>query len=81
MPENTVQNLKNIELPISSGAMWMTLLILIIVFVIMYFVFSYHWKSVGIEENPKVFARPLFWIVSVLLIIVMTLSVAGFEYL
>ncbi|HMP67196.1 MAG TPA: hypothetical protein PKA60_00400 [Candidatus Paceibacterota bacterium] len=72
---------KNIDLSISPQFLWFLLLIITLIFIIMYFVFRYHWKSYGVSDNPKVFASPLFWIVSILLLVIMAFAVTGFEYL
>lgn len=74
-----IQEIETININIASEILWFVLAIEIIFFIIAYFIFSYHWKNYGIDNNPKVFARPIFWIVALILIILMTFSIVGFE--
>lgn len=62
-----------------SEIMWLFLAGIIIFFFIMSFVLKHHWKYYGIKENPKVFAKAIYWVVSVFLILVMFLSIIYFE--
>lgn len=75
----STNKLINIDFP--PEVMWMFLAGIIIIFLIMSFVLQHHWSYYGIKENSKIFAKSLYWIVSVFLIIVMFFSVLYFESL
>jgi len=72
---------QTINLPIAPEFLWLILAILIIVFISISTILTYHWKSYGIYHNPKIFAKSIFWIISILFIFIMTLAVTGFENL
>ena len=69
------------ELTVVPEFLWFMLAIALLFFISMSFVFHYHWKKYGVEDNPKVFAKSLYWIASFILIIVMVVSLMTFEYL
>ena len=68
-----------LNLGIPSEILWFFLAIGIIFFLTMAWIFTHHWKYYGIQGNPKVFAKTLFYVVSVILILVMTLAITAFE--
>ncbi len=74
-------DIRIIDLPVAPEFLWFVLALLIIFFIIISSILTYHWKIYGLDHNPKVFAKSIFWIVSIILIFVMTLAVTGFEYL
>jgi len=72
---------KIMDIPISAEFLWFALAILIVFFLVMSMILSYHWKNYGVDNNPKIFARAVFWVVSVILIVVMAFAATGFDYL
>ncbi|HRY30903.1 MAG TPA: hypothetical protein P5328_00725 [Candidatus Paceibacterota bacterium] len=71
---------KIIDLPIAPEFLWFILAFLIILFIAIYLILIYHWKSYGLEHNPRIFARTIFWIIAIVLILIMAFSITGFEY-
>jgi len=74
-----VENVKDIVIKIPSELLWGVLSVLLLAFIVITIVLHYHWRYYGIAENPKIFAKTLFWIVSIALILVMTISILIFE--
>lgn len=72
---------KIINLNIPSEILWMFLAAILLIFLVMSFIFQHHWEYYGIKDNPKIFAKAVYWIISIFLIIVMLLSVIYFESL
>lgn len=70
---------KIVELNIPSEILWFMMSIAILFFILMSFVLNYHWKKYIIQDDPKIFAKGLYWIVSFILIIVMAVAVVAFE--
>jgi hypothetical protein len=42
-------------------------------------VLSYHWRYYGVKDNPKVFAKTIYWIVAFILIAIMTVALLSYE--
>jgi len=70
---------KVINIPFPSEVLWFLFAGIVAFFLVMTFIFHHHWKYYGIKGNSKVFARALFWIISVFLILMMILSILFFE--
>jgi hypothetical protein len=77
--QNSVLTEKIIEINFPSEILWFLLAVALIFFMIMSFVFRYHWKKYGVDDNPKVFAKSLYWIISFMLIALMTVAIVIFE--
>jgi hypothetical protein len=75
------ENIKQINIPIAPEFLWFMLAIGILFFITVGGVLAYHWKKYGLENNPKVFAKTLFWTVSIALVFIMVLAIIGFENL
>lgn len=71
--------MNEILINIAPEILWLLLAIVLIIFLVMSFILQHHWKYYGIKGNSKVFARALFWVISVFLIFVMLLSILFFE--
>jgi uncharacterized membrane protein len=69
----------NLNLFIPSEILWGLLAFMLLFFLITGFILNYHWKYYGIKDNPKVFAKSIFWIISIILIIIMTISLLSYE--
>lgn len=54
---------------ISSDIVWGILSLVLFIFLSVSWMLHYHFRYYGVKDNPKVFAKSLFWIVSILLII------------
>lgn len=76
-----IETAKYINIPIAPEFLWFLLAIGILFFITIGAILTYHWKKYGLENNPKVFARTLFWIVSTALVFIMALAIIGFENL
>ena len=72
---------KIVELPIAPEALWLVVALVLIFFITISMIFTYHWKKYGVDNNPKIFAKSLYWIVSIILIVIMTVAVSAFDYL
>lgn len=70
---------KAINVPFAPEILWLMFAGVVAFFLVMTFIFHHHWKYYGIKGNSKVFARALFWIISVFLILVMVLAILFFE--
>jgi divalent metal cation (Fe/Co/Zn/Cd) transporter len=70
---------KDITLNIPVEFLWFVLALALIFFIIMSFIFRYHWKEYGVYDNPKVFAKTLYWIVCFMLIVLMAVALIVFE--
>lgn len=76
---NVISNTLILNSGIPAEFLWFLLAMGIIFFFTMAWIFTHHWKYYGVKGNPKVFAKTLFWVVSVILILVMTLAITAFE--
>lgn len=56
---------------ISAPALWGILGIVFGIFLIVASVLHYHWKYYGIVNNPRIFAKTMFWVVSIFLLVIM----------
>jgi len=70
---------KIINIPLAPEILWLMFAGLVSFFLVMTFIFHHHWKYYGIKGNSKVFARALFWVISVFLILLMVLAILFFE--
>ncbi len=64
---------------ISPDLLWGLLALLLFVFLIISFVFEYHWNHYGVNKNIKRIAQTLFWLVSIVIILVMTIALFIFD--
>jgi hypothetical protein len=58
---------------------WGLFAVLLLVFLTVSLMLNHHWKYYGIKDNPKVFAKNLYWIISVFLIVLIAFSIAAYE--
>lgn len=64
---------------ISPDLLWGILAIILFIFIIVSFVFEYHWNHYGVNKNTKKIAQTLFWTGSIFLILVMTFALLTFD--
>ncbi len=64
---------------ISPDYLWGIFALILFVFLIISFVFEYHWNHYGVNKNIKRVAQSFFWIVSIILILVMTFALFTFD--
>lgn len=64
---------------ISPDYLWGLLALILFAFLIVSFVFEYHWNHYGVNKNIKRVAQTIFWLVSIILILVMTFALFTFE--
>lgn len=76
---NVVSNTLILNIGVPPELLWFLLSLGILFFLIMAWIFTHHWEYYGVKGNPKVFAKTLFWVVSVILILVMALAITAFE--
>ena len=69
----------NLNFYIPPEVLWGITSLVLVFFLISGLVLNYHWKNYGIGNNPRVFAKTLFWLVSLILIGVMTIAVLYYE--
>jgi hypothetical protein len=74
-----LSNFSELNLSISPDFMWGILAIGLLLFLIISFVLSYHWRYYGVKDNPKVFAKTIYWMVAFILIGIMTIALLSYE--
>jgi len=70
-----------VEITVAPELLWFILFLVLLFFIFMTIVFTYHWKHYGVGNNPKIYAQSIYWIVSIILIIIMAGAITFFEYL
>ncbi|NCS98593.1 hypothetical protein GW764_00215 [Candidatus Parcubacteria bacterium] len=70
---------KIINIPLPPEILWILFAGVVVFFLVMAFILGHHWKYYGIKGNSKVFARALFWIIAVFLIVLMVSAILFFE--
>lgn len=69
------------ELIISVDFLWGIFILVILAFLFITWVIHYHFRYYGIKDNSKIFAKGLFWFVSMVLILVAFFAIFGYEKL
>ena len=64
---------------ISPDLLWGLLAGVLFIFLMVSFIFEYHWNHYGVNKNIKRFAQTLFWLVSVILILIMAVALFAFD--
>ena len=59
--------------------LWGLLALILFGFLIISFVFEYHWNHYGVNKNIKKVAQTFFWIISIVLILIMTFALFTFD--
>lgn len=73
--QNLVYNIYMFEsINIPSDVVWGVLILVLLVFITVSWMLHYHFRYYGVKDNPKVFAKSLFWIISILLILISFIS-------
>lgn len=75
MKEKIVQIITSIQ----PDFLWGFLAFVLFIFLIIALILQYHWKHYGIEGSGKIFAKSIFWIVSIFLILIATFALVAFE--
>lgn len=71
--------LADIKFQVAPDILWGILALVLAGFLIVSAALNYHWKYYGIENNPKIFAKSFFWVVSFGLILIMTTALVAYE--
>lgn len=74
-----LNNFSNLNIAMPPEVLWGLLALGLFIFLVISLVLNYHWRYYGIKDNPKVFARTIYWMVSFILIGIMTISVLSYE--
>ncbi len=74
-----IVNPSEISFTIPSVFLWAMLAFSIIFFIIITVVLHHHWKYYGIHENPNIFVKVMHWVISIVLIILMTIALLIYE--
>jgi len=57
-----------VKLAILPIHMWVLFLISVLVFSVVSVALMFHWRYYGVKENPRVFVRGLYFIISIILL-------------
>ncbi len=74
MKEKIAQSIINI----SPDYLWGILALGLFAFLIVAMILQYHWKQYSVSGG-KIFAKSIFWIVSVFLVLIATFAIVAFE--
>jgi uncharacterized membrane protein len=74
-----IDEFDKIEAVVPPDILWGLLAIILLAFITAALMLNHHWKYYGIKDNPKIFAKSLFWIVSFILILIATISLLAYE--
>lgn len=64
-----MNNLK-LHLPINNVHLWATFIVIIVLFVVVSFVLSFHWQYYGVKGNPRVYVKGLYFIISIIILLI-----------
>ncbi len=70
---------EDLFLKIPAELLWGFLVIFILIFIFFSFSIKHHWKYYGIKDNPKISIKVIFWLISIVLILLMMVSVVFYE--
>lgn len=68
------------EFIVKSNVLWSVFGIALIVFVVMSMVFVYHWQYYGVKGNHRVFAKGLYFVGGIFLLVLMFYAIGGYTY-
>jgi hypothetical protein len=74
-----LNNFSNLNLSVSPDFMWGLLALGLFLFLGISFILNYHWRYYGVKDNPKVFAKTIYWMVAFILIGIMTIALLSYE--
>lgn len=57
-----------VNLPIEPVHMWVLFLLVLLFFIIISIMLIFHWTYYGVNENPRVFAKGLYFTIAVILL-------------
>lgn len=58
--------------------LWWFLAVAILIFIVMSLILNHHWSYYGIKEHERVYARAVYYIIGIGLLMLMTFLVAGY---
>lgn len=68
-----------LEVPITTQMLGIFFTALVIFFIIISSIFVYHWRYYGVEGNHRVFAKSLYFVIGIGLILAMLVSLVIFN--
>ena len=74
-----LRNFSDINIVISPDVLWGILSLFLIFFLAITLTLQHHWKYYGIKDNPKIFTKSIHWLISIILILIMTASILAYE--
>lgn len=74
-----LDNFSEISFVIPAEFLWGILSVFLLFFLIVSIMLNHHWKYYGIKDNPKVFTKTIYWIVSLILIFIILVALLIYE--
>ena len=68
-----------IPLPITPLYLWIAWIILVVIFITISWILNHHWNYYGAKSNNKVFARSLYFVGGIAMLIIMALLIGGYS--
>lgn len=75
------QKVLEIPLNVPVGFLWIIFLIVIFIFGVISWILVHHWGYYGVKGNRKVFAKSLYFIGSIIFIILSIIFIGAYEIL
>lgn len=64
-----------IKFTLEPQILWIAFALAIVIFATMSFIFIYHWRYYGIAGNHRIFAKNLYFIIGITLLVAMFISI------
>jgi hypothetical protein len=70
-----------INLPLQSGYLWFAYGIFVLLYLIMSLVFLHHWKYYGVEGSSQIFAKGLYFMGGIVILVALAVCLGSYNYL
>ena len=70
-----------LNLPIHIGYLWFIYGVVVLIYLVMSLVFIHHWKYYGVEGSSQIFAKSLYFIGGLIILIALAVCLGSYNYL
>lgn len=68
-----------ISVPITPGVLWIAWVVILVAYITISWVLMHHWKYYGVAGNNRIFAKGLYFVGGISLLVVMVLLIGAYS--
>ena len=68
-----------LSIPITPGILWIVWVVILIIFGTVSWILMHHWKYYGVAGNNRIFAKALYFVGGIAMLIIMALLIGAYS--